>query len=123
MKRRTLRNDLIMIISLIATFAIALVVLYFTRTSANLVATVYVQNNVVKRVNLNGEDQEFTIKGKNGDLTVEVLNKKIAVTKSNCPHQDCVKIGFVGETNRPIICAYNEVYIKIEGSFNNDIEI
>lgn len=123
MKRRSIRNDLILIISLVVTFAIALVVLYFTRTSANLMASIYVQNDIVKRVNLNGEDQSFVVNGTHGDLTIEVINKKIGVTKSNCPHQDCVRIGFVGETNRPIICAYNEVYIKIEGTFNNDIEI
>ena len=123
MKQKQIKNDLILIISLLIVFAVSLTVSYLTRTSANLIATIYVQNSLVKRVNLNGEDQKFKINGTNGELTVEVLNKKIAVTESNCPHQDCVKIGFVGETNRPIICAYNEVYIKVEGAIINDIEI
>ncbi len=123
MKNKKLRNDLILIISLLAVFAVILVVLYISRTSANLIANIYVQNHIVKRVNLNGEDQEFKIEGTNGDLTVSVLDKKIAIIESSCPHKDCIQMGYIGETNRPIICAYNQVYIQIEGALVNDVEI
>ena len=47
----------------------------------------------------------------------------IAVLESNCPHQDCVHMGYVSETNHPIICAYNQVYIVIEGDSNYDARI
>ena len=123
MKNKKLRNDLILIISLLAVFAVILVVLYISRTSANLIANIYVQNHIVKRVNLNGEDQKFKIEGTNGDLTVSVLDKKIAIIESSCPHKDCIQMGYIGETNRPIICAYNQVYIQIEGALVNDVEI
>ena len=123
MKNKKIRNDLILIISLLVTFATILVVLYISRTSANLIANIYVQNHIVKRVSLDGEDQEFRIQGTNGELTIAVLNKKIGVKESNCPHKDCIKMGYVGETNRPIICAYNQVCIEIEGALVNDIEI
>ena len=123
MKNKKIRNDLILIISLLAVFAVILVVLYISRTSANLIANIYVQNHIVKRVNLNGEDQEFKIEGTNGDLTVSVLDKKIAIIESSCPHKDCIQMGYIGETNRPIICAYNQVYIQIEGALVNDVEI
>ena len=123
MKNKKQINDLILIISLLAVFAVILVVLYISRTSANLIANIYVQNHIVKRVNLNGEDQEFKIEGTNGDLTVSVLDKKIAIIESSCPHKDCIQMGYIGETNRPIICAYNQVYIQIEGALVNDVEI
>ena len=122
MKSKRIRNDLILIISLLAVFAISLTVIYLTRTNANLIAKIYVQNQMVKKVSLDN-NQTFTINGTNGELTIEVLNNKIGVTKSNCPHQDCVQIGFISESNKPIICAYNAVYIQVEGSFVNDVEI
>ena len=65
MKNKKIRNDLILIISLLVTFATILVVLYISRTSANLIANIYVQNHIVKRVSLDGDDQEFKIQGTN----------------------------------------------------------
>ena len=53
----------------------------------------------------------------------EIKDNKIRVKESDCPHQDCVHTGFVGETNRPIICAYNAVYIVIEGNSDYDASI
>ena len=61
--------------------------------------------------------------GINGDLTIHTRDGAICVSKSNCPHQDCVNMGYVNVSNRPIICAYNAVYIVIEGNASFDVEI
>ena len=64
------------------------------------------------------------VKGINGYVHVHTHDGAIAITESNCPHQDCVKMGYVNTSNRPIVCAYNGVYITIEGgSMPNDVEI
>ena len=116
MDKKTLRNDIILIASLLLVAVISLVVVLSTRTSVNVqYANVYVANELVQeRIPLNVENS-YTVHGINGDLTVQTKNGKIAVTKSNCPHQDCVNMGYVGEKNHPIICAYNQVYVIIEG--------
>ena len=123
-KKKILRNDLIVIISLLLVAIISLVCVLCFRTKDNLVAKIYVQNDVVETIDLSKkQDNDYFIHGLNGDLHVHTHDGKIAVVESNCPHQDCVKMGYVGETNRPIICAFNAVYITINGQSPNDVEI
>ena len=125
MDKKALRNDIIVICSLLLVAIISLVFVLCFRTKNNLVAKIYVQNNVVETIDLSKkEEKDYLIHGLNGDLHVHTHDGAIAVVESNCPHQDCVKMGYVKESNRPIICAYNAVYIAIDGSdIVNDVEI
>lgn len=124
MDKKTLRNDLILIGSLLLVAIISLVVILSTRVKDNLVAKVYVQDNIVEIIDLSKkEEKDYTVHGINGDLTMHTRDGAICVSKSNCPHQDCVNMGYVNVSNRPIICAYNAVYIVIEGNATFDVEI
>ena len=124
MDKKTLRNDLILIGSLLLVVIISLVVILSTRVKDNLVAKVYVQDNIVEVIDLSKkEEKDYTVHGINGDLTMHTRDGAICVSKSNCPHQDCVNMGYVNVSNRPIICAYNAVYIVIEGNATFDVEI
>ena len=124
MDKKTLRNDLILIGSLLLVVIISLVVILSTRVKDNLVAKVYVQDNIVEIIDLSKkEEKDYTVHGINGDLTIHTRDGAICVSKSNCPHQDCVNMGYVNVSNRPIICAYNAVYIVIEGNAPFDVEI
>ena len=69
------------------------------------------------------EERDYVIQGLHGEVHIHTKDGAIAVIESNCPHQDCVHTGYVSETNRPIICAYNGVYIVIEGTSDIDVEI
>ena len=69
------------------------------------------------------EDKTYEIEGTKGTLVLHVHNKSIAVISSNCPHQDCVRMGYVKDSSHPIVCAYNEVVIVIEGSSKADVGI
>ena len=124
MDKKKLRNDIILIGSLVLVTVISLVVILCTRIKSNLVAKVYVQNNVVEVLDLTKkEEQTYKIKGLNGYVYVHTKYGAVAITKSNCPHQDCVHMGYVRNTNRPIICAYNAVSVIIEGTTVNDVVI
>ena len=124
MDKKKLRNDIILIVSLLLVAVVSLVLVLSTRIKKNLIATISVQNNVVETVDLSKEaDADYYINGLKGIVHVHTHDGAIAVVESNCPHQDCVKMGYVKETNKPIICAYNGVYIVINGSSNNDVEI
>lgn len=124
MDKKKLRNDIILTASLLLVAIISLIVILSTRTKAHLTAKVYVQNDIVETIDLSKkEEKDYTVHGLNGDLTIHTRNGEICVSKSNCPHQDCVKMGYVGTSNRPIICAYNAVYIVIEGHAEYDVEI
>ena len=124
MDKKVLRNDLILIGSLLIVAVLCLVLLLTNRTKDNLVATISVQNDVVKTIDLSKkEDADYYIDGVKGQLHIHTHDGAIAVLESNCPHQDCVRMGYVSESGHPIICAYNQVSIVIEGGVSNDVEI
>ena len=122
--KKTLRNDIILIASLLAIIIGGLLAVLLTRKKNNLIAKIYVKDELRLSVDLKtSEDHEFEIEGTNGKLTVAIKDHAIGVIEADCPHQDCAQTGFVSETNRPIICAYNQVYIIIEGDSNYDARI
>ncbi len=122
MDKKTLRNDIILIASLLLVAIISLVLVLSSRQKNITTAKVYVQNELRLTVDLN-KDETYYIDGTKGQLTVETKDGAIAVIESNCPHQDCVNMGYVKTSNRPIICAYNQTYIVIEGTASYDVEI
>jgi hypothetical protein len=124
MDKKQLRNDIILIGSLLLVAVICLVLLLTNRSKENLMAKVYVQNEVVETIDLSKkEDADYFIDGLKGKLHIHTHDGAIAVVESNCPHQDCVRMGYVKESGRPIICAYNAVSILIDGESTNDVEI
>ena len=124
MNKKVLRNDLILIGSLLVLAIISLVLVLTLKSKKNLQAKVYVQNEVVEVIDLSKkEEKDYYVQGLKGQVHIHTKNGGIAIVESNCPHQDCVNMGYVYETNRPIICAYNAVYIVIEGKANFDVEI
>ena len=122
MDKKALRNDIILVASLLLVAIISLVLVLSSRQKNIYTAKVYVQNELRLTVDLRN-DNVYEIEGTKGSLKAEVKNGAIAVVESNCPHQDCVKMGFVSTSNKPIICAYNATYIVIEGSATYDVEI
>ena len=125
MDKKFLRNDLIVIGTLLLVAIITLVCVFAFKSKKNLVAKIHVQNEVVETIDLSKkEEKDYVVKGINGYVHIHTHDGAIAVVQSNCPHQDCVKMGYVKETNKPIICAYNAVYITINGGTAiNDVEI
>lgn len=122
--KKTLRNDLILIGILLALIIGGLLAVLLTRKKNNLTAKIYVQSQLIQEINLNTEpDRDFVIQGAKGKLTISIKDHSIGVKEAECPHQDCVHMGYVSETNRPIICAYNQVYIIIEGNSSYDARI
>lgn len=118
------RNDLILICSIIAILLSAFLAIFLTRKKNNLVAKIYIKSELVQKIELSkSEDREFEIEGSNGTLVISIKDHAIAVKEADCPHQDCVNMGYVCITNKPIICAYNQVYIIVEGSSDYDVRI
>ena len=123
--KKKLRNDLILIGSLLVAASVALAIIFTQPKKTNLIAKVFVQDKVVETIDLSkNEEKDYVITGLKGKLKVRTHKGAIAIVESNCPHQDCVHMGYVKEINRPIICAYNGVYIRLEGGSSYfDVEI
>lgn len=124
MDKKKLRNDLILVGSLLVLAITAFVLVLTIGKKKASIAKVYVKDQIVQTINLEtAGDSTFEIDGANGKLIIETHDGAIRVHESNCPHQDCVNQGYVKDTNHPIICAYNQVYIIIEGEPSYDVEI
>lgn len=120
---KQLRNDLILIGSLLLVAILAVVLVFTTKKEASK-ATISVKNEVVEVIDLSKkEEKDFYIEGSKGTLHVHTKDGAIAVLESNCPHQDCVKMGYVSDSAHPIICAYNEVVISINGDSTSDVVV
>lgn len=120
MNKKIIRNDLILIISLIVIAVTTLILVNILKTPSSSQASVAVNGEVAQIINLN-ENKDYEVKGTNGELIIRVKDGAIAVIESNCPHQDCVHIGYVSDANHPIICAYNSVVITILGQGEDDV--
>ena len=87
MDKKKLRNDLILIISLLVIAVVSLVVVNVNANRTNLIASISVQNNVVEKVDLSrNEEKDFYIKGLKGEVHVHTKDGAIAILESNCPH-------------------------------------
>ena len=64
-----------------------------------------------------------TVEGTKNELTLELMYNAIRVKEAHCPNQTCVHQGWVKEANHPIICAYNQVVISIEGGDESTVVI
>lgn len=124
MDKTKLRNDIILILSLLLVAAVTLIVLLTRTTPGKKMAHISVSNQEVEVIDLSkNEDKEYLINGTNGVLHVHTHDGAIAVIESNCPHQDCVHMGYISEAGRPIVCIYNQVIITIDGEPINDVEL
>ena len=119
MGTKSLRNDIILIDSLLLTAIISLILVISLRSNKNnKYANVYVQNEVSFSIDLAEEgEKDYPVYAFNSDkvlLTIRKIDHGVKVLSSTCPHKDCIQTGYVNVTNKPIICAYNQVYIIID---------
>ncbi len=69
------------------------------------------------------EERIIKIEGKIGDTIIEIKNGKFRFLDSCCLNKTCVKSGWVGIRNYPIICLPNMVTAYIESEKENDFDI
>ena len=122
--KQKLKGDVFLIGILLLVAVISIIVVATRRVKTNLYAKIYVQANVVEVIDLSkNEEKDLIISGLNGNVHIHAHNGAIEIVESNSPHQDCVRMGYVNESGRPIICAYNAVYVVIDGESAYDVVI
>ena len=75
------------------------------------IAEIYQNGQLIRRVSLE-EAQKFTYTGDYSN-TITVRDGKIAITKSDCPGEDCVHSGWIDASGRSIVCLPNRLEIRI----------
>ena len=71
---------------------------------------IYHSGKIVKKISLT-EDTVFEI----AEVTIQIKDGEVCVTKSSCPDQLCVKNSHIKKEGESIICLPNQVIVKISG--------
>lgn len=117
--------DIIVISVLLVTSLIGVISFLLINTnSSDSIATIYSMNKLVDEIDLNKETEirYFFVEGKHGQVKVQVSKNDIKIIESTCPNKSCILEGSA-KTTKPIICAYNEIYIELNGEKSTDVEL
>ena len=82
---------------------------------------IYQNNTLVKECSLDKEET-FVIEGAY-ENTIVIQGGKVAITKSDCPGEDCVHSGWISSMGRSIVCLPNRVEIRITGESEVDFVV
>ena len=119
--------DIVVVSSLLVLTGVTFTVVYFPKSSESLIANVYLKKEKIKTINLTELGEESQIYTVNIDedehVHIEAKHNSIRVKESTCPHQYCVRSGWISEEGRSIICVPYELIISIEGYSPYDVEM
>ncbi len=115
------KNDVILSVIIIL-FALSIFLYFIFSEKTDLkIANVYYQNEKILSIRLDqNENNTYTVKGYNGDVTIVTHNGKIKVESENSPLHLCSKQGFINKSYESIICLPNKIVIKIDDSSDID---
>ena len=82
----------------------------------SLVAAVYVDGELVRRVDLNSvqDEERYTVEGEDGFNTILIQPGRICVEEADCPDQICVLEGWLPDFGFPIACLPHNLLIIME---------
>ena len=113
------RNDLILIISILAIALVALLAVNLTKSEGDYVI-VRIDGVEVARYDLS-EDGEYELNGGTNILRIE--NGQAYLTYADCPDHLCVKQGKVDQGGETITCLPNKLTITVYSQKGGEVEI
>lgn len=115
------KSDWRLILFLLFIVLFAFILFHFFKKGHPNQALVYYENDIILKIPLQ-EEKQYTVKGANGDVTIETKNGKIRVVEENSPHHLCSTQGFIANTYETIICLPNKITIRIDSNGDHDID-
>ena len=112
------KSDIKLVIILFIIIVSIFIFINITKKEGSI-AEVYYEDNKVLTIDLN-KDGEYKTEGYQGEVILEVKDKKVRVKKENSPKNICSKEGFIGDGSRTLICMPNKIVVKIIS--NNEID-
>jgi Uncharacterized protein conserved in bacteria len=82
-------------------------------------AFVYYENKEILKIDLSN-DKNYTVKGYNGKIVIEVKNKKLRIIKETSPLNICSKMGYISASGQTLVCLPNKVIVSIKSKENID---
>ncbi len=73
-------------------------------------ASIYQDGKLLQRISLKNDGENLLADGK---MLIEVKNGKIRVARSDCPHQVCVRFGWIAHSGESITCVPYKTVIEV----------
>jgi len=93
----------------------------FLQSHGPATVVVFRDNRCIARYPLSS-DKVFSIRGKEGAMTMEIRDNSVRVVESSCPLGICVQTGAIRRHGQQIVCAPNHVLIELETSSGSAID-
>ncbi|MGM1047210.1 hypothetical protein SAMN05661091_5356 [Paenibacillus uliginis N3/975] len=116
------RGDLVLISVVLAAALIFLVPRWLDGKDSEknhnnpLTATITVDGQLFKTVELTEEEQIIEIKTDHGVNILKVYDYGIEMIEADCPDEVCLSFGFVDKKNQSIVCLPHKVLVEVEGA-------
>ena len=114
------KQDKVLILIVFILFIIIFSILKITEKHDNLEALVYYENDLILRIDLSKEEQEYTVNGYNGEIKLLAGNGHIKVSDEISPLHLCSKMGYISKSYEQIVCLPNKIIIKIDSKDDID---
>ena len=90
----------------------------FDGTRKGMIAAIYLDGVLVRRVDLDGvtEEEHYRVESHGGFNDILIQPGRICVASADCPDQICVLEGWLPEFELPIVCLPHDLLIEIEDS-------
>lgn len=82
---------------------------------------IYRNGKLMQEISLS-KDQTLQVDGDYHN-TVSIQNGRAAITRSDCPGEDCVHSGWISASGRSIVCLPNRVELRIVGVQDVDFAV
>ena len=111
MLMKKIRNDIILITSLILITILGLVLYFALQKKGNLSVYIYYDKELVEVVDLK-KNQELVV----NDVVIVIENETVYVKASSCKDKVCMHQGKIRSAGQTITCLPQRVFIQLEGS-------
>ncbi|MCI5735846.1 MAG: NusG domain II-containing protein [Eubacterium sp.] len=122
MQNKKRKNDIILIVIIIALSAMAFILINSFSSSGN---EVIIEQNLKQTAVLNiNKNQEYNLYDNNGNIcnTVLIKDGTVSMKYANCKDKICVNHNKISKNNESIICLPNKVVVTVVNDKNNDVD-
>lgn len=122
MNKKFLKNDLILIFSIIVISLLSVTIIFITSKHGNYVTIE--QNGTITTVLQIDKNQKYNIYNENNEIenTILIENGQVSMIYANCPDKICEKHKAIKNDNESIICLPNKVIVTVTNDLENEVD-
>lgn len=122
MNKKFLKNDLILIFSIIVISLLSVTIILITSKQGNYVTIK--QNGTITAVLQIDKNQKYNIYNENNEIenTILIENGQVSMIYANCPDKICEKHKAIKNNNESIICLPNKVIVTVTNNLENEVD-